>query len=455
MVFMKLIISTESEGKFFEESELKAGNIDSGNEGKVVNIFDDVRYQEILGFGAALTEASAYNYSLMDTEEKQKLLQAYFDREKGIGYNFGRLHINSCDFSLDIYSCVEEGDETLESFNIERDKKYIIPFVKDVLAYTKEELVLFASPWSPPAYMKDNQNMVGGGKLKDEYKELWARCYARFIKAYAAEGIKISAITVQNEPKAIQSWESCYYSAEDEREFIEKYLAPVLDSEGLSDIKIIIWDHNKERVYDRAKTILEAPAVNERVWAVGHHWYTGDHFDGLRLVEEQLHKPNICTEFCAGMRSGFDGLAERYGIEICENLNNYCIGICDWNILLDEFGGPYHNRFRPGTSAINVDYTEGKAGCYSPIMLEKGKLDINSVYYYVGHFSKYIKRGAVRVATTKYAKHIYACAFVNPDGERVAVIINISDKADRIAFRYKGECTGIELPAHSIATVLF
>lgn len=455
MVFMKLIISTESEGKFFEESELKAGNIDSGNEGKVVNIFDDVRYQEILGFGAALTEASAYNYSLMDTEEKQKLLQAYFDREKGIGYNFGRLHINSCDFSLDIYSCVEEGDETLESFNIERDKKYIIPFVKDVLAYTKEELVLFASPWSPPAYMKDNQNMVGGGKLKDEYKELWARCYARFIKAYAAEGIKISAITVQNEPKAIQSWESCYYSAEDEREFIEKYLAPVLDSEGLSDIKIIIWDHNKERVYDRAKTILEAPAVNERVWAVGHHWYTGDHFDGLRLVEEQLHKPNICTEFCAGMRSGFDGLAERYGIEICENLNNYCIGICDWNILLDEFGGPYHNRFRPGTSAINVDYTEGKAGCYSPIMLEKGKLDINSVYYYVGHFSKYIKRGAVRVAATKYAKHIYVCAFVNPDGERVAVIMNTSDKADRIAFRYKGECTGIELPAHSIATVLF
>ncbi len=454
---MKLIKTAARENKFFEVSELEAGNLSRGNEGNVVNVFDDVRYQEILGFGAALTEASAYNYSRMDSEGKKSFLEAYFDREKGIGYNFGRLHINSCDFSIDTYTCVEEGDETLESFNIEQDKKYIIPFLKDVLAYTKEELVLFASPWSPPAYMKDNGSLFGGGKLKEEYKERWARCYAKFIKAYRAEGIEISAITIQNEPNAFQSWESCHYTAEDERDFIEKYLAPVLDSEELSDIKIIIWDHNKERVYDRAKTILSAPKVNERVWAVGHHWYTGEHFEGLRLVEEQLHKPNICTEFCAGMRSPFDTLPERYGIEICENLNNYCIGICDWNILLDEFGGPYHNRYRSGTTAVPIDYTKGgKAGCYSPIMLENEKLNITPVYYYVGHFSKYIKRGAVRIATTKYAKHIYACAFVNLDGERVAVIMNTSDSDDRVALRVNGgECTAIPLSAHSIVTVLF
>jgi glucosylceramidase len=172
-------------------------------------------------------------------------MESYFSREKGIGYNFGRTHINSCDFSLDIYTYIEEGDTELKTFNIDRDRKYIIPFIKDAMQYCSDELVLFASPWSQPAFMKDNESSVKGGSLKEEYKEVWARYYAKYIKAMAAEGIKISAITVQNEPKAKQTWESCYYSPEDEKEFIEKYLAPTLENEGLSEIKIIIWDHNK------------------------------------------------------------------------------------------------------------------------------------------------------------------------------------------------------------------
>lgn len=456
---MKLIQTVPKEKKFFEITSIEQGNLSYETEGGIINIYDDVKYQEILGFGGALTEASAYNYSLMDDEEKQAFIKAYYDKENGIAYNFGRTHINSCDFSLDIYSCVKDGDETLETFNIERDKKYIIPFLKDITAYTGSELVLFASPWSPPAYMKENKNVLGGGKVLEEYKERWARCYAKYIKAYMTEGIKISAVSVQNEPKAVQSWESCFYTAEDERYFIEKYLAPVLDEEGLSEIKIIIWDHNKERVYDRAKTILENPKVNERVWAVGHHWYTGDHFEGLRLVEEQLHKSNICTEFCAsfGMIDDMNILAENYGKEICENINNYCIGICDWNVLLDEHGGPYHNRTKEGTSAISLDYKDGKAGCYSAIMFdsETRKMNITPIYYYIGHFSKYIKRGARRIASTKYTKDIYVCAFINPDGERAAVIMNTSDKTENAALRINGICTRLTLPAHSISTVLF
>lgn len=452
---MKIIKTVTAENRFFEESELVCGNMDAGTEMKVVNVFDDVRYQEIVGFGAALTESAAYCYSLMDSEEKEKFLTAYFDKDNGIGYNFGRVHINSCDFSIDAYTCVEEGDTTLETFNIERDKKYIIPFIKDVLKHTGDELVLFASPWSPPAYMKDNGSVFRGGVLKEEYKELWAHFYAKFIKAYAAEEIKISAVTVQNEPKAVQTWESCYYTAADERDFIEKYLAPALDSEGLSDIKIIIWDHNKERVYDRARTVLSNPKVSERVWAVGHHWYSGGHFDGLRLVKEQFDKPNICTEFCAGMKSDLKMLGERYGIEICENLNNYCIGICDWNILLDRAGGPSHNRPGSGNTGARNE-TDAQPGCYAPIMLDAdNKMNITPVYYYMGHFSKYIKRGAVRIASTKYSRFIYVCAFINPDGEKAAVIMNTADEDDRIAFRYDWKCTEIELPAHSIATVLF
>lgn len=455
---MKVIQSNPRKNEYFKISEIEKGNVPDSTEANIVNIYDDVQYQEVLGFGGALTEASAYNYSLLNDEAKKAFMKAYFDKEDGIGYNFGRTHINSCDFSLDVYANVDEGDMTLGSFNIERDKKYIIPFLKDAIKYSGNELILFASPWSPPAYMKDNNNMLGGGKLRDEFKDLWAHYYAKYIKAYAAEGVKISAVSVQNEPKATQTWESCCYSAEEERDFIEKHLIPAMDDEGLGDIKIIIWDHNKERIYDRAKTILSNPAVNERVWAVGHHWYSGEHFDGLSLVEEQLHKPNICTEFCTAIEMTKDlvYLAECYAKEICENMNHYCIGICDWNILLDEKGGVYHNRGREGTDAINLVFTDGNAGCYAPIMYdrEQDKLKMLPMYYYIGHFSKYVMRGAKRIATTKYTDDLSVCAFINPDEECVAIIMNRSDEEKDAVLRFHGECTKMTMPAHTITTVL-
>lgn len=456
---MKIISSTPAKNQYFQDISAKAQKAPVDTEGKIINIYDDVVYQSILGFGGAFTEASAYNYSLMDDETKKAFIKAYFDKKDGLGYNFGRTHINSCDFALDIYTYVEEGDKTLDTFNIERDKKYIIPFLKDALEYAQEEIVLFASPWSPPSYMKDNNSMIKGGKLLDEYKKLWALYYTKYIKAYKEEGINIGAISVQNEPKALQTWESCSYSAKEEREFIENYLIPVFDEEGLSDVKIIIWDHNKERVYDRAKEVLSSEKVNKRVWAVGHHWYTGDHFDALTLVEQKLKKPNICTEFCASLAQTSDmvALAERYAREICENLNNYCIGICDWNLMLDTNGGPYHNRLRAGTSAIKLEYTENGAGCYAPIMCneKEGTFDCTPMYYYIGHFSRYIKRGAKRIATTKYSKDIYTTAFLNPDGEKIVCVINCADTENEVVLRNNDECTQIVVEPHSIITVMF
>ena len=456
---MKIITSVPERNLYFDESLITCEKVSEQTEGKIVNVYDDVVCQEILGFGGAFTEASAYNYSLIDEKTKKAFIKAYFDSNEGIGYRIGRTHINSCDFSLGMYTNVEDGDKTLESFNIERDKKYIIPFIKDVLAYTKGDLMLFASPWSPPAYMKDNNNMLCGGKLLDEYKRLWALYYTKYIKAYRDEGINISAITVQNEPNAIQTWESCSYTAQEEKDFIEQFIIPVFDAEGLGDIKIIIWDHNKERIYDRAKEILSSEEVNKRVWAVGHHWYTGDHFEALSLVEHELKKPNICTEFCASIRMtpNLVALAERYGREICENINNYCIGICDWNLLLDSKGGPYHHRFKPGTTAIDIDYKENDAGCYSPVMYNEtdGTFTCTPVYYYMGHFSKFVKRGAKRMATTRYSKDIYSCAFQNPDGEKVVFVMNVLSEREDIVLRNNGECYKITLEPHSVVTVIF
>ena len=453
---MKIIKSIPNEKSYFEESTIVVGNAPKTTETGVINVFDEIEYQTVLGFGGAFTESAAYNYSLLTEQQKKQFMESYFSREKGIGYNFGRTHINSCDFSLDIYTYIEDGDVELKTFNIERDRKYIIPFIKDAMEYCSEPITLFASPWSPPAFMKDNESPIRGGSLKEEYKEVWARYYAKYIKAMAEEGIVISAITVQNEPIAKQPWESCYYSPEDEREFIQKYLSPVLESEGLSDIKIIIWDHNKERVYDRSKKVFAEESVEERVWGVGHHWYSGDHYEGMRLVYEQFGKVIISTETCGVINTDMLQLAERYGKEICGDFGNFTAAFCDWNLLLSDQGGPFHNRSAKSTACAGVVLEDKSCGCYAPVLFDTQSKELiyTAIYYYIGHFSKYIQQGAKRIATTKYCEQLYTIAFKNPDGGIVLVIMNASDKALPAVIRHEDVCTKITMEAHSIVTVL-
>lgn len=450
---MKIVTTNIKENKLFDITEIEAGNLPESHENSIVNVFDEVKYQEILGFGGAFTEAAAYNYAQMSEENKALVRRAYFDPVEGIGYNFGRTHINSCDFSLAPYTYVTEGDKTLESFDLGQDKKFVLPFLKDALGTVRDELVLFASPWSPPAYMKDTGNVMKGGKLSEEYKTTWAHYYAKYIKAMAAEGVTVSAISIQNEPMAIQPWESCQYSAEDEAEFAEKFLIPALDEEGLSHIKILVWDHNKERVYDRAKKVLRSDLLRERIWGVGHHWYSGEHFEGLKLVYEVLGKQVVCSEFCCGIHTDPLKCAELYAKEICEDLNNYSTAICDWNLILSEIGGPFHNRsYRANSAAMDPD-----DGCAAPILYNaaKDEVTITPCYYYIGHFSKYVKRGARRIATTKYTADLHVSAFENPDGEKVLVAMNDTDRDREIVVRHNDVCTRTILGAHSIATILW
>lgn len=453
---MRVIKSIPKENIYFSCEEIEQGNHRSNEERGIINIFDEFEYQGIIGFGGAFTESSAYLYSLLTDEQKKDFMEKYFDKEKGIGYNFGRTHINSCDFSLDIYTYVQDGDTTLETFDIERDKKYIIPFLKDAMKYSSEPITLFASPWSPPAYMKDNESSVRGGSLKEEFKPLWAKYYTEYIKAFRAEGIEISAISVQNEPKAVQPWESCFYSPDDEREFIENYLIDALDDAGMSDIKIIIWDHNKERVYDRAKKVFTSKKVRDKVWGVGHHWYSGDHFDGMRLVYEKFGKVLISTENCGPINADAHIVAESYGKELCGDFNNFTAAYCDWNLLLSESGGPFHNRSEKTTSCAGKVYEDKSTGCYAPVLYDtvKKELIYTPIYYYIGHFSKYVQKGAVRIANTKYSENIHVCAFKNPDGSIVAVTMNVSDIAMPANIRYNDEITGFELEPHSIATII-
>jgi len=268
---------------------------DFETENLLINIYPEFRYQTILGFGAAFTETSAYNFSLLPPEQQQKLMEAYFGKS-GIGYNFCRTHINACDFAIDEYTYVDEDDVELNSFSIDRDKKYIIPMIQAALK-VNPHLWLFASPWSPPAWMKDNRSVVRGGRLLPVYYPIWAKYFSLYFQEYKKEGIEFFGLTIQNEPKAVQMWESCIWSGEEEGVFAANHLRPTLDQDGFGGIKIIVWDHNKERILEQAIASMSIPGAEAAIWGVGHHLYAGDHFDNLRMTHELFpDKTLIATE---------------------------------------------------------------------------------------------------------------------------------------------------------------
>ena len=230
-------------------------------------------FQTFLGIGGAITDASAEVFATLPAEKQEEFLTAYYDQEKGIGYSLCRTPIHSCDFSSGSYTYIEDGDKELETFSIEHDQQYKIPMIKGAIEAAGGSLLLYASPWSPPAFMKDNNNMLQGGKLQPEYYDAWALYYTKFIKAYEADGMPIWGITIQNEPMAVQRWESCIYSAEEERDFLKNHLGPTMEREGLGDKKIVVWDHNRDLINHRANTIFEDPEASKYAWGIGFHWY--------------------------------------------------------------------------------------------------------------------------------------------------------------------------------------
>ena len=405
-------------------------------ESRLLNVYS-LKKAEWLGFGGAFTDSSSYCYSLLKTEDKQKVLEGLFG-ESGLKYNFCRLCIGSSDFALEEYCYVEDNDYDLKTFSIERDKKYIIPFIKDAIKYSKREIYLFASPWAPPAFMKETNNRFFGGKLRKDCYKLFAEYIVKFLQAYREEGILISALTLQNEPKAAQTWESCFYTAEDEIEFAI-CLRQVLDKNGFEFIKLLCWDHNKERLFDRADKIFTAcPNV---VDGVGFHWYSGEHFDAIGAVRAKYPDKLILeTEFCKSVIEGT--LYKRYCNEILGDIKQGANGICDWNMVLNEIGGPHHNRNDHG-------------GCEAPIRIDSNTLSVqkSEIYYDTFMFANFIERGAKILYTSTYNDKVKICAVENPNGEIVVNVFN--DMEDVNAMLYiNGKGLELNLKAKALYTIV-
>jgi glucosylceramidase len=407
-------------------------------------------FQTFVGIGGALTDASAETFAKLPKTKQAELLDKLYGRVNGIGYTLARTNINSCDFSSDTYTYVAENDKDLKSFNIEHDLKYKVPFIKEAIAAAGGKLTLFVSPWSPPAWMKDNKSMLQGGKLLPSYYQSWSNYYVKYIYSLQKLNIPVWGLSVQNEPMAKQRWESCLYTAEEERDFIKNFLGPTLTRSGLADKKLIAWDHNRDLLYQRANTILSDPAAAKYVWGLGFHWYEdwtggGKLFDNVRRVNEAFPKTNlIFTEGCA---ESFDlkkindwKWGETYGRSLINDFNNGTVGWTDWNVLLDEKGGPNHvGNF-----------------CFAPIHADTktGELTYLNSYYYIGHFSKFIRPGAKRIISSTSRGQLLTTAFKNLDGSIIVVVMNQSNEAIPYHMGIGNKAVAYTSQAHSIQTLV-
>jgi glucosylceramidase len=409
------------------------------------------QFQSFTGIGSALTDAAAETFAKLPKAAQQEFLTACYDAQKGIGYTFARTNINSSDFSSSSYTYVADKDTALTTFSVEHDMKYRIPFIKQVIDRVGGSLPVFVSPWSPPAWMKDNNDMLHGGHLLPQYRQVWANYFIKFIQTYEKLGIPIWGLSVQNEPMAKQTWESCMYTTAEERDFVKYFLGPTLQKAQMADKKLLVWDHNRDLIYERVNGILSDPDAAKYVWGIGFHWYEtwtggGMMFNNVRLVHETFPDKNLV--FTEGCPEHFDRekldnwqLGEKYGYSMINDFNNWTVAWTDWNVLLDERGGPNHvGNF-----------------CFAPIHADTqtGKLIYTNIYYYIGHFSKFVRPGARRiVSSSSRGDNLLTTAFLNTDGTIAVIVMNPTDeKIDYnlyMSFRY----IPVSSLPHSISTLI-
>ena len=440
---LKVFITSKDSSKRISRCSIEALSKDKTSIKSKITVEPKNQRQEILGFGGSFTEASSSIYKDLKTHKKEEIIESYFG-EDGNKYSMARTHINSCDFSLGNYAHVEdENDLELKTFSLERNKISLIPMISDALKKRKNNIKIMASPWSPPAWMKTTGKMNFGGKLKNEYKDTWADYYCKFIESCEKENVQIWGFSIQNEPEAKQTWDSCLFTAEEERDFIKNHLGPSLKKHDLLDRKVIIWDHNRDVMVERARVVLSDPDAAKFVWGTGFHWYCGDHFDNVQKVHDEFpDKQLIFTEGCqeGGPHIGSWDLGERYATSIINDLNRWTVAWIDWNLILNEQGGPNHVG----------NY------CSAPIIVDTRSQELlyQSSYYYIGHFSRFILPGDKIINSKNTNDSIDVLSSINNKNIVNTVIQNKSATSIEINYNRDRQNTVLTIPARSIITVV-
>lgn len=439
----KIITTTFSDSKKVTEEKELLFEPDNGVEKQVINLYPEAEFQTFEGFGGAFTDSAGYVYAQMGEADRKKLMRTYFCAEH-MNYRLGRMHMDSCDFSVEQYEAMsDENDRSLESFSLDRTKKYMFPLLEDAKRELGRPVELMVTPWSPPAFMKTNGERSHGGKLKEGYEAFWADYICKYVTELQREGMDVRRLSIQNEPKAVQTWDSCIFSAEEERDFLKNYLYPAMKQNGLTDVEIFIWDHNKERLYERACTVI-TEETDHMIAGLAFHWYSGDHFEALELVRRRFPNKKLilseaCIEYSIYGSENYLANAQKYAHDIIGNLNAGMHAFYDWNLLLDQAGGPNHVQ--------NL--------CDAPFLfdVESGRLTEQNTLACIWHFSHFIQPGAVRIGFSRYTAGLELTAFKNPDGEIVSVLMNAGPGELSACIRLNGRMAECVLPARSISTV--
>ncbi len=438
-----------------------------------IRLDPSTKYQEITGFGGSFTEASAYLLNQLGTENRQKILDAYFS-EDGANYSLTRTHINSCDFSLSQYAYAEEVDTELENFSIAPDMDDIIPMIKDAQQVSKDGFKIISSPWTAPPWMKDN-NAWTGGKLLPEYYETWALYFAKYIDEYKAQGIEIWGLTVENEPLGNDSnWESMHFSPEEMTDFVQNHLGPKLEADGKADVKILGYDQNREHLSEWVDVMFADEASSKYYAGTAIHWYAST-FEVFpdELQNAHAKAPNkhlIQTEACVDAEVpkwqddawywskeatdwGWDWAPDedkpmhpkyvpvyRYARDIIGCMNNWVDGWVDWNMVLDRQGGP--NWF--------------ENWCVAPVIVdpEQDEVYFTPIYYTLAHFSKFVRPEAQVIGVDNADDSILVTAAQNTDGSIAVVILNQSETEKYLNIEMADQSAKISISPQAIQTVI-
>lgn len=444
---MKPFMYTTSERGEYIKHELTCGMPLSGI--STVIIDPQIRNDGFIGFGVAITGSSCYNLSKMNPVDRHALLERLYSPE-GLGFGIGRLTIGSSDYSAELYTYCDDKDVTLSSFSIEKDREYIIPVIKEIIDINPE-IKLFASPWSPPAWMKTGGS-IGGGFMREEYIDVYAEYFVKYVKAYAEEGIKIYAVTPQNENETQQDGKmpACIWHPDFEAKFALS-LRQKLDHCGL-DTKIWFHDHNFSG-YGRVDWCLSVyPSLVSSCDGVAFHYYSGK-IEQTAFIKDKY--PSLSLHFTEGGPRLYENYSSdwcKWALMFIKALNSGYSSFTGWNLMLDEAGGPNIGPFYCG-GLVTKDS-------------QSGQLSYSGQYKAFRHFCGINGNAVIR--PLRFGRHengMYSyndgirrysegCAVTHSDGKTELIIVNPSENKEQLQYMYNGKWCYIELLPNTVATVI-
>jgi glucosylceramidase len=428
----------------FEKQSETLKFITTGSENITIHVNDDTSYQHIDGFGFALTGGSAQHIVRMSAPARASLLKNIFAWDDvNIGVSYLRLSIGSSDLNDHVFSYDDlpdgQTDLGLKHFDLGPDKVDVIPVLREILAINPHIKIL-GSPWSPPTWMKTN-NDARGGRLKPEYYPVYAQYLVKYIKSMKANGITIDAITIQNEPLHPGNNPSLLLVASDEADFIENNLGPAFKAAKIAT-KIIIYDHNADRP-DYPISILNKPKAYKYIDGSGFHLYGGK-IEALTTVHDAYPNKNIYfTEQMVVERDNNPNIAITNPVKriIIGATRNWSKVVLEWNLAADPQNKPYTDR-------------GGCPSCQGAVTIDGDKVTKNIAYYSVAHASKFVRPGSTRIASDQN-EVLPNVAFKTPDGKKVLIVANSSKEAQTFNIKYKGRVVAATLAGGSVATYIW